>query len=310
MKILVTGGAGFIGSHVVDGYIDAGHKVIVVDNLSIGKRENINPSAKFYQIDIRSTQLKDIFQLEKPDIVNHHAAQISVPFSVKNPQEDGDINAFGFLNVLNFCLENEIKKVILISSGGAIYGEADEYPTSENYSPRPLSPYAIHKLISEYYLAFYNHQYGLDYTVLRYGNVYGPRQIPHGEAGVVSIFITNLRDGIKSNLYTFPDEPDGMIRDYVFVKDVVKANILALNKGSLDYINIGTGFETTTGQLYRLISDFMNKNEKPVQAEARPGDIKRSCLNIEKAEKILDWKPEISLQKGIRETIDFFLKPE
>jgi UDP-glucose 4-epimerase len=307
MKILITGGAGFIGSHVVDGYIDAGHKVIIVDNLSTGKRENIHPAAKFYQIDIRSTQLEEIFQLEKPDIINHHAAQISVPFSVKNPQEDGDINALGFLNVLNCCRENKIKKVILISSGGAIYGEADEYPTSENYVPRPLSPYAIHKLISEYYLGFYNHQYGLDYTVLRYANVFGPRQIPHGEAGVVSIFITNLRDGVKSNLYTFPDEPEGMVRDYVFVKDVVKANILALNKGSLDYINIGTGLETTTGQLYRMISDLMNVNEKPVRAEARPGDIERSCLNIEKAEKILGWKPEISLQQGIKETIDFFI---
>lgn len=286
MKILVTGGAGFIGSHVVDGYIAAGYKVIIVDNLSTGKRENIHPAAKFYQIEIRSAQLEEIFQLENPDIVNHHAAQISVPFSVKNPQEDGDINALGFLNVLNCCRENKIKKVILISSGGAIYGEADEYPTSENYAPRPLSPYAIHKLISEYYLAFYNHQYGLDYTVLRYSNVYGTRQIPHGEAGVVSIFITNLREGIKSNLYAFPDEPDGMVRDYVFVKEVVKANILALNKGSLDYINIGTGLETTTGQLYSMISDLMNVNEKPVRAEARPGDIKRSCLNIEKAEKI------------------------
>ena len=206
MKIIVTGGAGFIGSHVVDGYIEAGHEVVVIDNLSTGKLENLNQAARFYQTDIRDPQLIDIFKLEKPDIVNHHAAQISVPVSVKDPITDGKINALGFLNLLNCCRDSGVKKVIFISSGGAIYGEAEEYPTTENYAPKPLSPYAIHKLISEYYLAFYQHQYNLKYTVLRYANVYGPRQIPHGEAGVVSIFITNFRDGIRSKLYAFPED--------------------------------------------------------------------------------------------------------
>ncbi|MFC1887967.1 NAD-dependent epimerase/dehydratase family protein [Candidatus Cloacimonadota bacterium] len=307
MKILVTGGAGFIGSHVVDGFIEAGHDVVVVDNLSTGKQENINPKARFYELDIRDPDLKRIFEEEKPDFVDHHAAQISVPVSVKDPIIDGEINALGFLNLLNCCRDHEVKKVIFISSGGAIYGEAEEYPTSENYKPQPLSPYAIHKLIAEYYLAFYHHQYDLDYTILRYANVYGPRQIPHGEAGVVSIFITNLLNGIRSSLYAFPEEPDGMIRDYVFVKDIVLANLQALFKGSLDYINIGTRCETTTGKLYREISNLMGKTVEPIQAGARPGDIRRSCLNVAKAEKVLGWKSEVSLQEGLKKTIEFFI---
>jgi UDP-glucose 4-epimerase len=306
MKILVTGGAGFIGSHVVDGFLKAGHEVIVVDNLSTGKISNLNKAAKFYEIDIRDSKLREIFRKEKPDIVNHHAAQISVPVSVEDPVKDGEINALGFLSLLNYCRDFAVKKVIFISSGGAIYGEASEYPTSEDYSPQPLSPYAIHKLISEYYLAFYQHQFKLDYTILRYANVYGPRQIPHGEAGVISIFITNFKNGVRSSLYAFPEEPDGMKRDYVYVKDIVKANLQALHKGSLDYINIGTGLETTTGQLYREIAEQMGSKEEPVRAGARPGDIRRSCLNIEKAENILGWKPGVSLQEGIKETIDFF----
>jgi UDP-glucose 4-epimerase len=306
MKIIVTGGAGFIGSHVVDGYIEAGHEVVIIDDLSTGKLENLNQAARFYKMDIRDPQLIDIFKQEKPDIVNHHAAQISVPVSVKDPITDGKINALGFLNLLNCCRDTNVGKVIFISSGGAIYGEAEEYPTSENYSPKPLSPYAIHKLICEYYLAFYQHQYNLNYTVLRYANVYGPRQIPHGEAGVVSIFITNFRDGRRSRLYAFPEGPDGMIRDYVFVKDIVKANLIALQKGNLDYFNIGTGLETTTGKLYREISAIMKQEQEPIREGARPGDIKKSCLNIAKAEHILGWKPAISLQEGIKQTVDFF----
>ncbi len=307
MKIMVTGGAGFIASHVVDGYIEAGHEVVIIDNLSTGKRENLNPAAKFYKMDIRDSEIIKVFQQEKPEILNHHAAQISVPVSVNDPITDGKVNALGFLNLLNCCRDINLKKVIFISSGGAIYGEAEEYPTTENYSPKPLSPYAIHKLISEYYLAFYHHQYNLNYTVLRYANVFGPRQIPHGEAGVVSIFITNFRDGVRSKLYAFPEDPDGMIRDYVYVKDIVKANLLALHKGNLGYFNIGTGLETTTGKLYREIAAIMGKTERPIKEGARPGDIRRSCLNIVKAENILGWRPAISLQEGIKETVDFFV---
>ncbi len=306
MKILVTGGAGFIGSNVVDRYIESGYDVIVVDNLSTGFKHNVNSKAKFYELDIRDKKLENIFREEKPDIVNHHAAQISVPVSVKDPELDASVNVIGFLNILQNCVKYKVKKVIFISSGGAIYGEASEYPTTENYSPLPLSPYAINKYVSEKYLYFYHHQYGLNYTVLRYANVYGPRQIPYGEAGVVSIFITNFRDGKQSYLYAFEDEPDGMIRDYVFVKDVVEANVLALTNRDLEFFNIGTGKEITTGYLYREISKQMNKNVEPVRAGARPGDIRRSCLNIEKARKLLGWKPKFLLEEGIQETINFF----
>ncbi len=306
MKILVTGGAGFIGSHVVDRFIEAGHEVIVADDLSRGNIENINPVAKFYEIDIRSKKLEEIFLLEKPDIVDHHAAQISVPVSVQKPIFDGDVNALGFLNILQNCVRFQTKKVIFISSGGAIYGEATEYPTSEDYEPQPLSPYAIHKFISEKYLQYYQQQFGLNYTVLRYANVFGPRQIPHGEAGVVSIFITKIRNGKQCHLNAYKDEPDGMIRDYVFVKDVVEANLLALEKGDCEAFNIGTNQGTTTGELFREISKQMNYCLDPIRKEARPGDLRKSCLNVEKAKRELGWEPKYSLQDGIKETIEFF----
>ena len=308
MKILVTGGAGFIASHIVDKYVELGHEVVVVDNLSTGFKHNVNPKAKFYEIDIRSKELEQIFKDEKPEIVNHHAAQISVPVSVKEPELDAEVNAIGFLNVLQNCVKYKVKKVIFISSGGAIYGEAEEYPTTENYDPKPLSPYAIHKYVSEKYLYYYHHQYGLKYTVLRYANVFGPRQIPHGEAGVVSIFITNFRDNKKTYLYAFDEEPDGMIRDYAYVKDIVNANVLALDRGELKAFNIGTGLETTTGQLYREIALQMNTQIEPVRRGARPGDIRKSCLNIEKARNEFGWGPKYTLRHGVKETIDFFMK--
>ena len=308
MKILVTGGAGFIGSNVVDKFIDLGHEVVVVDDLSSGFRHNVNSKAKFYEMDIRSRELATVFEVEKPDNVDHHAAQISVPVSVKDPEFDADVNVKGFLNILQNCVKFKVKKVIFISSGGAVYGEAEEYPTTEKYDPKPLSPYAINKFIAEKYLYFYYHQYDLNYTVLRYANVYGPRQIPHGEAGVVSIFITNFRDNKTSHLYAFPEEPDGMIRDYVFVKDAVRANVIALEKGDMETINIGTGLETTTGKLYSEISRQMNVNIDPIRGNARAGDIRKSCLNIEKAGSILGWKPEYSLEDGIKQTIHFFIK--
>ncbi len=316
MKILVTGGAGFIGSHVVDGYIKKGYEVVVVDNLSSGKWENINKKAKFYLIDIRNvSELNKIFEREKFDIVNHHAAQISVPYSVLNPVEDAEINVCGLINILELSAKYKVKKVIFISSGGAIYGEAEEYPTTENYPPKPLSPYAITKFISEKYLYYYNYQYGLDYTILRYANVYGPRQIPHGEAGVVSIFMTKLLKGEKCTIFAFKDEPEGMKRDYVYVQDVVKANVNAINKGSKEIFNIGTGIPTSTEELYFKIFETMKgickiseSLKKPVKDRERPGDIRRSCLNIDKAKHILKWKPEYSLDEGIKKTAQWQLK--
>lgn len=310
MKILVTGGAGFIGSNVVDGYIEEGHEVIVVDDLSSGKRSNVNPRATFYEVDIRSRELEKVMEREKPEIINHHAAQISVPASVSDPMLDADINIRGFLNLLQCGVKWGTRKVIFISSGGAIYGEADEYPTSEKYLPKPLSPYAVSKYASEHYLAYYHHQYGLEYTVLRYANIYGPRQIAHGEAGVVAIFMDNLLKERPSTLYHFREDKEGMVRDYTFVGDIVKANKLALDTGNLDCFNIGTGRETKTLELYETIFQvFQELSGKsleslsmPVRALARPGDLTKSCLVAEKAREVLGWKPDTGLEGGIRKT--------
>jgi len=316
MKILVTGGAGFIGSNVVDGYIGAGHEVLILDNLYTGKRVNVNPEARFYELDIRSPEAARVILNEQPDILNHHAAQMSVPASVSDPGFDADVNIRGFLNLLEASVKSGVKKVIFISSGGAIYGEAEEYPTSESYTPRPLSPYAITKYSSEHYLEYYRHQYGLDYTTLRYANVYGPRQIPHGEAGVVAIFMNNLIEGVESMLNHFPEDDRGMVRDYCFVGDVAKANMAALNRGSGDFFNIGTGQGTRTRDLYEKIYNAMKEAGRPVSKElsrmkkqlARPGDLKKSCLIIKNAARLLAWKPKVFLTEGIDETLKWRLQ--
>jgi len=311
MKIMVTGGAGFIGSNVVDGLIDAGHEVVVVDNLYTGRRSNVNPQAMFYEMDVRSPQISELIDKEKPDILNHHAAQMSVPDSVADPLFDADVNIKGLLNLLEAGRKHGVRKVVFISSGGAIYGEADEYPTSEAYPPKPLSPYAVSKYASEHYLEYYRHQYGLDYTTLRYANVYGPRQAPHGEAGVVAIFMNNLLQKKRSTLNHFAGDEAGMVRDYCYVKDVVKANLAALEKGSGDFFNIGTGVGTKTLDLYRTIFEAFQEQfpampqelETPGRQLARPGDLTRSCLVVEKANLILNWKPETTLKEGIRKTL-------
>jgi len=314
MKILVTGGAGFIGSNVVDGYIEKGHSVVVVDNLFTGSKENLNPEATFYEVDIRSPEIATIIEKERPEVINHHAAQISVPASVEDPCFDADVNVKGLLNMLEASRKNGVRKVVFISSGGAIYGEADQYPTTEHYSPQPLSPYAITKLVSEYYLFYYYHQWGLAYTILRYANIYGPRQIPHGEAGVVAIFMNQLMKNQTCTLYYFPNEPSGMIRDYCFVGDIVKANLLALDQGENDMFNIGTEKGTNTLDLFRIIFEEVEKIktdldgalQEPKRELARPGDIARSCLVAEKAGNVLGWRPETSLAKGIKATLEWY----
>jgi UDP-glucose 4-epimerase len=311
MKILVTGGAGFIGSHVVDAYIEAGHDVTVIDDLSSGKRENLNPRARFYQTDIRSEEIEKIFAVERPEVLNHHAAQISVPASVQDPVFDADVNIRGLLNLLQAARKNKTRKVVFISSGGAIYGEADEYQTSEDYPPQPLSPYAISKFASENYLDFYSHHHGLDYTVLRYSNIYGPRQIPQGEAGVVAIFMDRLLTGQGCTLYHFPDEPRGMLRDYCYVGDVARANIAALETGGLGVFNIGSGVGTHTLDLFNIIFESIKEKvpeispslKEPERGPARPGDLKRSSLNVDKAKKKLGWQAQVDLKVGIEKTL-------
>jgi len=316
MKILVTGGAGFIGSHVVEGYLKAGHEVVVVDDLSTGKPENVNPHATFYEMDIRSDAVDKIIEKERPDVLNHHAAQISVPDSVSDPVMDADINIRGFLNLLQSGIKHRSKKVIFISSGGAIYGNAEQYPTPEDFPPRPLSPYAVSKYASEYYLGYYSHHYGLPFTTLRYANIYGPRQIPKGEAGVVSIFMTNLLAGRPCILNHFPEEPSGMIRDYCYVGDVVKANKKALTEGAGRAFNIGTGQGTKTLDLFNTIYSSVREIKPglsealsvPERQQARPGDIPRSCLVIENARQGMGWKPQTALEKGIRMTLDWWVE--
>ncbi|MBF0517167.1 MAG: GDP-mannose 4,6-dehydratase [Nitrospirae bacterium] len=316
MKILVTGGAGFIGSNVVDGFISAGHDVVIVDNLFTGKLENINAKAKLYVMDVRSAELKKVFEIEKPDVVDHHAAQMSVPASVNDPRFDAEVNVLGAVNILQCAIAYGTKKIIFASTGGAIYGEADVIPTAETYPGNPLSPYAITKQTTELYLHFYAAHYGLKYTVLRYANVYGPRQVPHAEAGVVSIFMERLISGGLPTIYHYEDAPDGMTRDYCCVKDVVRANVMALSAADMQIVNISSGVETSTMQLYRSILEALRqrgiakdaKFDTPFKGPARPGDLRRSCLNNSKASQSLNWQPEYDLNKGIASTVEHFLR--
>jgi UDP-glucose 4-epimerase len=311
MRVMVTGGAGFIGSNVVDGYMADGHDVVVVDNLYTGKKENLHPNAKFYNLDIRDKALREVFEAEKPAVVSHHAAQISVPASVEDPLFDADVNVIGLLNILEGSVKHGVIKVIFSSSGGAIYGETDMLPTAEDHTLRPHSPYAITKLISEQYLEFYRLHYGLDYTVLRYANVYGPRQVPYGEAGVVAIFMEQLLRGEVPVIYRYGDEPEGMTRDYCFVEDVVRANLIVLDRGTGDIFNIGTGVQTSTAKLYRTILSLMRdegyaadaRYDSPEDGPARPGDLRRSCLSPEKALRQLGWQPDHDLASGLRKTL-------
>ncbi len=306
MRILLTGGAGFIGSHVAEAYLQGGHEVIIVDNLSSGRRKNIPGDAKFYLLDIRSAEIEQVFKIEKPDLVNHHAAQISVTVSTRNPILDSQVNSQGLLNILQSSVNHGVKKFIFISTGGAIYGDTESRPTSEEHDAQPLSPYGIHKLLGENYLRFYKSQYGLDYTVLRYSNVYGPRQNPEGEAGVVAILINRLIAGQAPTIYAYPDEPDGMSRDYVYVEDVAMASLLAADKGSADMFNIGTEVATRTGALYRAISAFFASPPEPQWGEPRPGDLRNSCLSTAKARRVLNWAPRFDLARGLKKTVNYF----
>ncbi len=301
--ILVTGGAGFIGSNIVDDLINRGHSVVVVDNLLTGSKDNLNPKAKFYEVDIRDYDLLERVFNENPiDYVIHTAAQISVSLSVRKPIFDEDINIKGILNLLELSVAHKIKKFVFSSSGGVMYGDTNLFPTPETVCPNPISPYGIAKLASEKYLQFYNLEKGLNYTILRYGNVFGPRQNPDGEAGVIAIFIKKM---LNHNSVTI--NGDGKyIRDYVYVKDVVKANILALDYGDNDFFNIGTSIGKDVNDVFKVIKDNIDYNLEPNHGPARPGDLRKSILDASKAKKILGWTPEYSFNEAIKETIAFF----
>jgi UDP-glucose 4-epimerase len=302
MKILVTGGAGFIGSHVADTFLSAGHEVIIVDNLVTGKRQNLPPQVKFYQVDIRSKELHKIFQDEQPEVVDHHAAQIDVRKSVGDPVYDAEVNILGTLNVLQAAVKSGVQKIIFASTGGAIYGEQEKFPAPEDHPTNPLSPYGIGKLSGEKYLYFYYTTYGLKYVSLRYANVYGPRQDPHGEAGVVAIFTQKM----LRNEQPIINGDGEQTRDFVFVKDVAEANLLALSKDIVGCYNIGTGQEVSVNQLFDRLVKLTEAKVKKVHGPAKEGEQKRSVLDARKAKEVLGWIPRVKLDEGLAQTVAFF----
>jgi UDP-glucose 4-epimerase len=301
MKILVTGGAGFIGSHITDLYIKAGHKVVVVDNLSHGDKKNINPKAKFYKCDIRNLSgLEHVFKKEHPQIINHHAALIEVVKSMIDPSPTFETNTLGTINLLSLGGKYGIKKFIFASTGGAIYGESKKIPTDESNKPRPLSPYGLSKYLSELAINFYSDVYGFNYFIFRYPNVYGPRQTPRGEAGVVPIFVGLMKKGGQPIIFG-----DGLkTRDYAYVSDIAHANLLALTKGRRDVANLGTKKETSDHKVFETIARYLNFMHPPIHAKLRKGEVYRSVITNAKAKKILGWRPVTDFESGIRKTID------
>jgi UDP-glucose 4-epimerase len=302
MRILVTGGAGFIASHVVDAFVDAGHQVAVLDDLSSGKRENLNPKAKFYQVDVRDPTAGDVLKREQPEVLCHHAAQMDVRRSVMDPVFDAQVNLCGFLNLLESGRQNGLRRVLLASTGGAIYGEQDVFPCPETHKTEPLSPYGVAKLASERYLFFYQAQYGITYAALRYANVYGPRQNPHGEAGVVAIFTEKLLRGEQPVITG--DGKQG--RDYVYIADLARANLLALASDYSGPLNLGTGVETDVNALFHHLVKLCGASVQEQHGPAKPGEQRRSCIDSTLAKRVLGWQPAVSLEDGLGKTVDYF----
>ena len=305
MKVLVSGGAGFIGSHVVDRLIKEGHRVAVVDNLSTGFRRNVSPQATFYEVDIcDKKEIGRVFDLESPDYLNHHAAQIDVRKSVEDPVFDAHSNILGSLNLITNALRKKVKKFVYASTGGAIYGEPEELPANEQCPVKPLSQYGISKHTTEHYLCLYNLLYGLKYTILRYANVYGPRQNPKGEAGVVAIFASQMLNKRESVIFG-----DGSkTRDYVFIEDVVEANILALDKGDNQIYNVGTGKETSDQEMFDTLREVTGSKLDPIYGEERPGEVHHISLDASEAKKDLGWEPGYSLREGLKKSADYYKK--
>ncbi len=302
MKVLVSGGAGFIGSRVVDAYLSTGHDVVTVDNLSTGIRSRVNPAAKFYEMSVNDPSLTEVFQQERPEVVNHHAAQMMVTKSVENPVYDATENILGGLNILLTSVRSGVKKFIYASSGGAVYGEAQYLPADEKHPIKPVSQYGVSKHTLEHYLHLYAALYGLPYVVLRYANVYGEGQNPFGEAGVVAIFARQMLRGERSTIFGAGDKT----RDYVHISDVVRANLKALEKGENAIYNIGTGVETSDQQVFDTIAEVLGHQGKPFYAPVRKGEIHRICLDCSKAKKELGWSPTLNFREGLIQAVDYY----
>lgn len=301
MKIVVTGGAGFIGSHIVDAYIAQGHRVFVVDDLSTGERRHVNPQADFIQMDILDPGLPGVLARISPDALNHHAAQMDVRRSVADPQFDARVNILGVIHLLESCKGLGLKKVIYASSGGAVYGEQDRFPAGEAHPKRPASPYGISKLTGEHYLSYYQATFGVPAIFLRYANVYGPRQRADGESGVVAIFIQCLLEGKSPTI----NGNGKQTRDYVYVGDVVAANLAALESPHTGAFNVGTGEETNVEDLLRLLQQKVGSGRTPIYGPAKTGEQRRSSLDAGLAREKLGWLPRTPLSEGLERTAEY-----
>ncbi len=302
MKILVTGGAGFIGSNLVDKLIGLGHEVVIIDNLSSGFQRNLNTKAKFYKLDIRDKKLAEIFERERPEIINHHAAQIDVRKSGEDPIADAEANILGSLNLISNCVQFRVKRVVYASTGGAIYGDPQYIPADEKHPINPISQYGVSKHTVEHYLHLYSIIHGLTYVALRYSNVYGQRQNPYGEAGVVAMFAIQMLTGKRPTIFG----PGDKTRDYTHVSDVIEANIIGLKRGENAIYNIGTGVETKDQEIFDTLASVLGYKGKPVYAPLRPGEVYRIALDCNKAKSELGWSPKLSLKQGMAQTAEYY----
>ena len=302
MKIVVTGGAGFIGSHVVEAYVEAGHEVVVLDNLSTGKAGQVHPAARLVQMDINDPAVVDLLGRERPDVLNHHAANPSVSLSVREPGFDATQNIVGTINLLEAARRAGVGKFLYISSGGAIYGNPEYLPVDEEHPPRPVSPYAISKHTGERYVRLYGAEHGLRWTSLRYANVYGPRQDPFSEAGVISIFCQSLLDGMPPEIHWDGEQT----RDFVYVGDCARANLAALEAGDGEAYNVGTGVGTSINALFYTLLAVTGRALEPRHGPRRPGDARDSYLDCHKIERALGWRAEVALAEGLGRTWEHF----
>lgn len=302
MKILVTGGAGFIGSHVVEAFLSEGHEVCVVDDLSSGRGENVPRGVRLHTVDIRDAGLAAVFEEEKPDVVSHQAARANVRESFEVPQLYADVNVVGSVNVLECCRRFQVRKIIYASTGGAVYGEPKTLPVPEDHPIDPLDPYGASKHHVEHYLHIYQTGFGVAFTALRYPNVFGPRQDPFGEAGVVAIFTARMLKGERPTINGSGEQ----MRDFVYVGDVARANLQALERGDGEILNIGSGQGISVQEIFENLAVLTGNQSEPEYGPAKAGEVFRIFLDAERARKQLDWTPQVSLQKGLASTVEFF----